>query len=92
MRPNRSRATRSWCPYSLQHCKLSRRSDVQWQIDDLIRAVTVPFAEHHDHAEGLTVVTRAPVSVLVSYDSPHPWRFEGVDGSGVMGDIFDVPL
>lgn len=60
--------------------------------EELIRAVTVPFAEKHDHAEGLSIVTRTPLSVLVSYDSPHPSRLDGADGSGVSADIFDVPL
>jgi len=59
---------------------------------DLIKVVTVPFAETKDHAEGLTIVTRAPLSVLISYDSPQPLRLDGADGSGVKADIFDVPL
>jgi hypothetical protein len=59
--------------------------------EDLIELVAVPFGEGSDHAEGLTIVTRTPLSVLVSYDSPHPSRLDSTDGSGVTADIFDVP-
>jgi hypothetical protein len=58
--------------------------------DDLVKVVTVPFGDKTDHAEGLSIVTRAPLSVLVSYDSPS--RLDGVDKSGVVADIFDVSL
>jgi hypothetical protein len=57
---------------------------------DLTRVVTVPFAEGHDHAEGLSIAGRNPLRVLVSYDSPQPSRLDGADGSGVRADIFDV--
>jgi hypothetical protein len=57
---------------------------------DLTRVVTVPFAQGHDHAEGLTIVSRNPLRVLVSYDSPQPSRLDGPDGSGVRADLFDV--
>jgi hypothetical protein len=60
--------------------------------EELIKVVTVPFGEKTDHAEGFTIVTRNPLSVLVSYDSPHPSRLDGADGSGVSADIFDVTL
>jgi hypothetical protein len=60
--------------------------------DDLVKVVTVPFKEKKDHAEGLSIVTRSPLSVLVSYDSPHMSRFDGADESGVSADIFDVSL
>ena len=33
-----------------------------------------------------------PLSVLVSYDSPHSSRLDGTDGSGVTADIFEVTL
>ena len=46
--------------------------------------------EGHDHAEGLSVVTHSPLSVLVSYDSPHSSRFDGK--SGVKADVFEVAL
>jgi Protein of unknown function (DUF3616) len=46
--------------------------------------------EGHDHAEGLSVVTHSPLSVLVSYDSPHSSRFDG--RSGVKADVFEVAL
>jgi hypothetical protein len=51
---------------------------------------SLPFKEKKDHAEGLSIVTRSPLSVLVSYDSPHKSRFDGADESGVSADIFDV--
>jgi hypothetical protein len=60
--------------------------------EELTKVVTVPFGDKTDHAEGLTIVTRTPLSVLVSYDSPHPSRLDGADGSGVSADIFDVTL
>ena len=60
--------------------------------EELIKAVTVPFGDRSDHAEGLSIVTRTPLSVLVSYDSPHRSRLDGADGSGVSVDIFDVAL
>lgn len=58
--------------------------------EDLVKVVTVPFGDKKDHAEGLSIVTRNPLSVLVSYDSPHSSRLSGADGSGVSTDIFDV--
>jgi hypothetical protein len=69
---------------------LESKSDSLTGRDDLIKVITVPFGERTDHAEGLSIVTRDPLSVLVSYDSPNPSRFDGQDGSGVSGDIFDV--
>ena len=60
--------------------------------EELTKVVTVPFGDKTDHAEGLTIVTRTPLSVLVSYDSPHPSRLDGADGGGVSADIFDVTL
>jgi len=60
--------------------------------EDLVKAVTVPFKEKKDHAEGLSIATRSPLSVLISYDSPHKTRFDGADDSGVSADIFDVSL
>ena len=56
--------------------------------DDLTQVVTVPFGENADHAEGVTIVTQMPLSVLVSYDSPSPTHRDGKDG--VTGDIFAV--
>jgi uncharacterized protein DUF3616 len=59
--------------------------------DDLTPVVTVPFAKGHDHAEGLTVVTRTPLTVLVSYDSPGDGHLERLDEGVVKADIFEVP-
>ncbi len=56
--------------------------------EELIKAVTVPFGDRKDHAEGLSIVTRSPLTVLVSYDSPS--RLDGADKSGVVADIFNV--
>jgi len=57
---------------------------------DLMKVVTVPFGDGKDHAEGLALVTNAPVSVLVCYDSPAPSRIVDADEGGVRVDIFDV--
>jgi hypothetical protein len=57
---------------------------------DLTRVVTVPFGETKDHAEGLTLVGDAPLSVMVCYDSPAATRIEGPNDSGVKADIFEV--
>jgi hypothetical protein len=54
---------------------------------DLARIVTVPFGVTKDHAEGISLVTETPVSILVCYDSPDAAR---IDGSGVKADIFEV--
>jgi len=43
-----------------------------------------------DHAEGLSLMTEAPLSVLVCYDSPDKPRIEGADGSAVKADIFEI--
>jgi len=56
--------------------------------DALVRVLAVPFGDGHDHAEGLTIASRDPLSVLVSYDSPQTSRIDGVDG--VRLDLFDV--
>jgi uncharacterized protein DUF3616 len=58
--------------------------------DELTRVLAVPFGDGSDHAEGLTVVTRHPLSVLVSYDSPQSSRIDGADESGVKVDIFEL--
>jgi uncharacterized protein DUF3616 len=58
--------------------------------DELTRVLAVPFGDGSDHAEGLTVVTRNPLSVLVSYDSPQSSRIDGADESGVKVDIFEL--
>lgn len=77
--------------YRWKNALEARSESLTWR-DELTRVVTVPFAEGHNHAEGLTLATATPLAVLVSYDSPHPSRLEGADGSGVRADIFDVTL
>ena len=52
--------------------------------------VAVPFGVGTDHAEGVTLASESPLSLMVSYDSPHPLRIDGEDGSGVKADIFAV--
>jgi len=59
--------------------------------DDLSPVVTVPFAKDKDHAEGLTVLTRAPLTVLVSYDSPGDDHLKTDDIAVVKADTFVVP-
>jgi len=69
---------------------LESTADSLTMREDLVKVLTVPFGDKKDHAEGLSIVTRTPLSVLVSYDSPHKTRFDGADESGVSADIFDV--
>ena len=71
---------------------LESKADSLTGRDDLIKVVTVPFGDRTDHAEGLSIFRRDPLSVLVSYDSPNPSRFDGKDESGVSADIFNVSL
>ena len=54
---------------------------------ELTTIVRVPFGVTNDHAEGLSLVTAAPLSVMVCYDSPAATRMEG---SGVKADIFAI--
>jgi len=58
--------------------------------EGLTPVVTVPFGDGFDHAEGLTLAADAPLSVMVSYDTPQPLRVDGDDGSGVKVDVFEV--
>jgi hypothetical protein len=55
---------------------------------DLVKILDVPFGVTKDHAEGLTVVTDRPLSLLVCYDSPDKTRLDNEDG--VKADIFEV--
>lgn len=57
---------------------------------DLTKVVTVPFGVTKDHAEGLSLATSAPLSLLVCYDSPDGSRIVGPNGSGVKADIFEI--
>jgi hypothetical protein len=58
---------------------------------DLVKLVAVPFGVTKDHAEGLSLVSTAPLSVLVCYDSPDRTRIVDADGTGVKADIFEIP-
>ena len=49
---------------------LNLRADSLTWKKDLTKVVTVPFGVTKDHAEGLSVATDAPLSVMVCYDSP----------------------
>ena len=57
---------------------------------DLKTLVTVPFGVTKDHAEGLSLVTDSPLSILVCYDSPAKSRIHGAGGTGVKADIFRI--
>ena len=63
-----------------------RADSLTWK-KDLTKVVTVPFGVTRDHAEGLSVVADAPLSVMVCYDSPAAAR---LDGSGVRADVFAI--
>lgn len=63
-----------------------RADSLTWNAD-LPKVVTVPFAVTKDHAEGLTVVSRSPMSVMVCYDSPAATR---IAQNGVKADVFAV--
>lgn len=69
---------------------LNRAADSLTSKTELTKLVTVPFGVTKDHAEGLSIVTENPLSVLVCYDSPDPLRIEGPEGSGVKADIFEL--
>ena len=49
---------------------LNLKADSLTWNKDLTKLVTVPFGVTKDHAEGLSLVTDAPLSIMVSYDSP----------------------
>jgi len=53
----------------------------------LVKVVTVPFGTTKDHAEGLSIMTEDPLSVMVCYDSPADSRLEG---HGVKVDVFAI--
>ena len=76
--------------YRWKNALKGQSESLTWR-EALSRVVAVPFEDGHDHAEGLTIASRAPLSVLVSYDSPHPSRLDA-DGRGVRADIFDLTL
>jgi len=59
-----------------------------WQ-QELTKAVTVPFGLGNDHAEGLSIASPDPLSVMVCYDSPAKTRISD-DGDGVRADVFAV--
>jgi uncharacterized protein DUF3616 len=69
---------------------LNLHADSLTSKKDLTKVVTIPFGVTKDHAEGLSLVTNSPLSVLVCYDSPDASRIEGSDGSGVKADIFEI--
>ncbi len=57
-----------------------------WQ-QELKKDVTVPFGITKDHAEGLSIFSADPLSVMVCYDSPAKARIIGDD---VRADVFAV--
>ena len=49
---------------------LNLRADTLTGKRDLTRVLAVPFGVNKDHAEGLSVATDAPLTLMVCYDSP----------------------
>ncbi len=68
---------------------LNQHTDSLTWNKDLTRLVTVPFGVTKDHAEGLSIVREAPLSLMVCYDSPADTRITE-DRRGVKVDIFEV--
>jgi hypothetical protein len=66
---------------------LNLRADSMTGKQELTKVVTVPFGLTKDHAEGLSIATAAPLSVIVCYDSPAATR---ISGHGVTADVFAV--
>ena len=70
---------------------LNEASDSLTWKTGLQKLVTVPFGVTKDHAEGLSLASDSPLSVLVCYDSPDPeTRIVGADQRGVRMDRFDI--
>lgn len=70
---------------------LHETSDSLTWKSDLQKVVTVPFGITTDHAEGLSLASDSPLSVLVCYDSPDPeTRIVGADHRGIRMDMFDI--
>lgn len=61
-------------------------NSMTWK-QDLTKVVTVPFGLTTDHAEGLSIASLDPLSVMVCYDSPAPVR---ISGHSVKADVFAV--
>jgi hypothetical protein len=64
---------------------LNKRADSLTWNKDLTLLVTVPFGITKDHAEGLSLASDAPLSVLVCYDSP-----SRVNGNETRADVFEI--
>ena len=69
---------------------LDQSSDSLIERRELQKVVSVPFGAGTDHAEGLTLLTKPSLSVLISYDAPDKSRLVGPDEDGVQADIFDL--
>lgn len=61
-------------------------NSMTWK-QELTKVVTVPFGLSKDHAEGLSIASVDPLSVMVCYDSPAATR---ISGNAVRADVFDV--
>ena len=72
--------------YRWKHA-LSLPADTLTGKDDLPKVVTVPFGLTKDHAEGLSIASDSPLSVMVCYDSPAAIR---TSGSAVKADVFAI--
>jgi hypothetical protein len=66
---------------------LHQQADSMTWKHELTKVVTVPFGLSKDHAEGLSIVTADPLSVMVCYDSPATSR---ISGNSVKADVFAV--
>lgn len=70
--------------YRWKKALIAHADSLTWN-SELKKVVTVPFGVTKDHAEGLTVMSRSPLSVMVCYDSPAARR---IKQTGVKADVF----
>ncbi len=66
---------------------LNLEADSMTWKQELTKVVTVPFGLSKDHAEGLSIASVDPLSVMVCYDSPASTR---ISSHGVRADVFGV--
>ncbi len=61
-------------------------NSMTWK-QELMKIVQVPFGVSNDHAEGLSIASVNPLSLMVCYDSPATTR---ISENGVRADVFGV--
>ena len=66
-----------------------RAHSLTW-TKDLSLLVTVPFGVGKDHAEGLSLASRTPMTLMVCYDSPGAPHLDKDDPHVVKADLFTV--